>query len=124
MMLCPSKNKPGDPIVYDLCFENEGLLKVMINPHTNMRGPRGPRKTLKAAQTVIIGISEPTLYVIIHNTEPLSQGALFFLKIHTIIVEPLDSADPATCLVLQAGHGMRHWQSKCTTQSRVTLGCI
>ncbi len=30
-----------------------------VNPHMNMRGPRGPRKTLKAAQTVIIGISEP-----------------------------------------------------------------
>ena len=29
-----------------------------INPHTNMRGPRGPRKILKAAQTIIIAISE------------------------------------------------------------------
>ena len=35
--------------------------------------------TLKAAQTVIIGISEPMFYVIIHNIEPLSQKALFFL---------------------------------------------
>ena len=25
-----------------------------LDPNTNMRGPRGPRKTLKAAQTVII----------------------------------------------------------------------
>ncbi len=29
-----------------------------------MWGPRGPRKTLIAAQTVIIGISEPMLGVI------------------------------------------------------------
>ncbi len=29
-----------------------------FNPHPNMRGPRGPRKTLKAAQTLVIGIPE------------------------------------------------------------------
>ncbi len=34
-----------------------------------MRGPCGPRKTLKAAQTVIIEISEPMFQVIIYNTE-------------------------------------------------------
>ena len=33
--------------------------------------------------------------VIIHNTEPLLQKTLFFLKIHTLIAEPLDSADVA-----------------------------
>ncbi len=33
------------------------LSQIQLNRHTNMRGPRGPRKTLKAAQTVIIGIS-------------------------------------------------------------------
>ncbi len=34
-------------------------LTVYINPHTNMWGPRGPRKTLIAALSVNIGISEP-----------------------------------------------------------------
>ena len=34
-------------------------LNQLVNPHTNMQGPRGPRKILKAAQTVIIGNSEP-----------------------------------------------------------------
>ena len=33
-------------------------------------------------------------------------------------------ADPATHLVLQARHGIGPWQSKCTIQYRVTLGCI
>ncbi len=46
-----------------------------------MRGPRGPRKTLKAAQTVIIGIPEPMLQVIVCNTEPLCQQALILLQI-------------------------------------------
>ena len=68
---------------------------LYINPHTNMRGPRGPRKILKAAQTIIIGISEPMFWVIIHNTEPLSRKALFFLKIHTFIAQQLDSASVA-----------------------------
>ncbi len=56
-----------------------------------MRGPRGPRKTLIAAQTVIIGISEPMLGVIVRNTEPLSQQALILPQIRTLMLEPLDS---------------------------------
>ncbi len=34
-------------------------VRIRSNPHTNMRELRGPRKTLMAAQTIIIGISEP-----------------------------------------------------------------
>ena len=67
----------------------------LFNPHTNMRGPCGPRKRLKAAQTIIIGISEPTFWVIIHNIKPLSRKALIFLKIQALVVEPLDSTDVA-----------------------------
>ena len=66
------------------------MVKV-LNPHTNMQGPRGPRKTLIAAQTVIIGISEPMFYVIVRNTEPLSHQAFILPQIRTVILEPLDS---------------------------------
>ena len=39
---------------------------LYFNPHTNMWDPRGPRKTLIASQTLIIGISEAvhSFYVI------------------------------------------------------------
>ena len=33
--------------------------ETYVNPHTKMRGPHGPRKTLKPAQAIIIGILEP-----------------------------------------------------------------
>ena len=44
-----------------------------------------------AVQTVIIGISELMLGVIVRNTEPLSQQALILLQIRTLILGPLDS---------------------------------
>ena len=47
-------------------FKCDTNVIIYINPHTNMRGPHRPRKTLKAAQTLIIGFSES---MIIHNTE-------------------------------------------------------
>ena len=56
-----------------------------------MRGPHRPRKTLKAAQTVIIGISELMFYMIIYNTELLSKQALILPQIITLLQEPLDS---------------------------------
>ncbi len=42
-----------------------------INPHPRMRGPCGPQKTSPGAYVVIIGIPEPRIYLIVHNTEPL-----------------------------------------------------
>ncbi len=60
-----------------------------------MRGPHGPRKTLKAAQTLVIGISELILYMIVCNTEPLSQQALILPQIRTLSLAPLDSVDIA-----------------------------
>ena len=39
-----------------------------------MRGPCGPRKSLKAAQTIIIGISEPMFWVIRHNHTPVPHS--------------------------------------------------
>ena len=56
-----------------------------------MRGPRGPRKNLKAAQTVIIGISELMFYMIVCNTEPLCQQAFILPQIRTLLLEPLKS---------------------------------
>ncbi len=56
-----------------------------------MRGPRGPRKTLKAAQTLVIRISELIFCMIVCNTELLSQQALILPQIHTLLLEPLDS---------------------------------
>ena len=50
-----------------------------------MRGPHGPRKTLKAAQTVII----------VYDTEALSQQALILPHLSTLILETLDSVDKA-----------------------------
>ena len=46
----------GNPCVFQ---EDNSAVAAAFNPNTNMRGPRGPRKTLIAAQTVTIGISEP-----------------------------------------------------------------
>ena len=42
-----------------------------LNPHPLMRGPCGPRKTLSGTCSVVIGIPERTVYLIVHNTEPL-----------------------------------------------------
>ena len=60
-----------------------------------MRGPRGPRKTLKTAPTLIIGISELMFYMIVCNTEPLSQQALILPQIRTLLLEPLNSVSIA-----------------------------
>ncbi len=38
-----------------------------------MRGPRGPRKILKAAQTIIIGISEPMFWVMANQAPVLDS---------------------------------------------------
>ncbi len=43
-----------------------------------MRGPCGPRKTLPCSPAAFFGIPEPTLYLIVHNTEPLFHTTLFF----------------------------------------------
>ena len=56
-----------------------------------MRSPRWPRKTLKGAQTLVIGNSELIFYMIVSNTEPLSQQALILPQIRTLLLEPLDS---------------------------------
>ena len=56
-----------------------------------MWGLSVPPKTLKAAQTLIIGISELIFYMIVCNTELLSQQALILPQICTLILEPLDS---------------------------------
>ncbi len=63
-----------------------------------MRGPRGPRKTLKAAQTLVIEISELMFCMIVCNTEPLSRQALILPQICTLLLEPLDSVsiDPVS----------------------------
>ncbi len=43
-----------------------------------MRGTCGPRKTLPGVPAAFFGTPEPTVYLIVHNTEPLSQTTLFF----------------------------------------------
>ena len=58
-----------------------------------MQGPHGPRKTLKAAQTVIIGISELMFYMIVYNTEPLFQQVVH--SFHVIPVSFWVRADTA-----------------------------
>ncbi len=60
-----------------------------------MRGLCGPQKTLKAAQMVIIEISELMFYMIVYNTEALSQRALILPHLRTLILEPLESVDIA-----------------------------
>ena len=44
---------------------------VNVNPHLLMRGPCEPRKTLSGVCSVVIGIPERTVYLIVHNTEAL-----------------------------------------------------
>ena len=66
-----------------------------LNPHTNMRGPHGPRKTLKAAQALVIGISKLIFYMIVCNTKPLSQEASILPQIRTLLLKPLDSVSIA-----------------------------
>ncbi len=43
-----------------------------------MRGPCGPQKTLPGGPAAFFGTPKPTVYLIVHNTEPLSQTTLFF----------------------------------------------
>ena len=53
-----------------------------------MRGPYGPRKTLPGAPAAFFGTPEPMVYLIVHNTEPLSQTTLFFPSGTAMALQP------------------------------------
>ncbi len=60
-------------ILCDLHTETPKLKPGVFNPHPCMWGPCGPRKNLSGAYSVIIGIPEKTVYLIVHNTEPFHR---------------------------------------------------
>ena len=57
-----------------------------------MRGPCGPRKTLPGAPAAFFGTPEPTVYLIVHNTGPLSQSTLFFPSGTVMALKPWHNA--------------------------------
>ncbi len=63
-----------------------------LNPHPHMRGPCGPRKTLLGAPAAFFGTPEPTVYLIVHNTIPLSQTTLIFPSSTVMALKPWHDA--------------------------------
>ncbi len=59
------------------------VVENTLNPHTNMWGPRGPRKTLKAAQTLVIGISELMFWVFPEIEQAQTDSGCAQLSHHT-----------------------------------------
>ncbi len=68
------------------------IKKRLINPHPHMRGPCVPLKTLPGAPAAFFGTPEPTVYLIVHNTEPLSQTTLFFPSGTVMALKPWHNA--------------------------------
>ena len=52
--------------------------KTIFNRHPHMRGPCRTQRDSPGAYVVIIGIPEPTVYLIVHYTEPLYCTTKFF----------------------------------------------
>ncbi len=74
------------------CAVSFGSRRLHINPHPHMRGPCGPRKTLPGAPVAFFGTPEPTVHLIVHNTEPLSQTTLFFPPGTVMALKPWHNA--------------------------------